>query len=387
MAFDSTSLSPETRRIIIAAILTISAVGMGLSLMLPLLSLELERMGASGTLNGLNTAVGGLANIAIAPLVPMLARAMGQKRFIAAAIAVLILSVIAFRLMPGIPAWFVLRFTFGAAIGALFVISEFWITASAPEARRGTIMGIYATVLAAGFAAGPAVLALTGTLGWPPYLACAALMLLAALPLWISPATLPPIEASPHPRVLPLVRVAPVATLAALMFGAVESGGFSQFPVFGLRLGLGETEAALLVTWTALGNLLFQIPLGWLSDRMDRRKVLLACALLGVAGNALMLAVPAGTPGFLALLFFWGGITGAIYTVGLAHLGSRFTGGEIAVANAAFVMLYSAGMIVGPPIVGVAMDAIGAPGFPLGLGALLAGYAVLVGWRVVTSPR
>ena len=387
MASDSTSLSPETRRIIIAAILTISAVGMGLSLMLPLLSLELERMGASGTLNGLNTAVGGLANIVIAPLVPMLARAMGQKRFIAAAIAVLILSVIAFRLMPGIPAWFVLRFTFGAAIGALFVISEFWITASAPEARRGTIMGIYATVLAAGFAAGPAVLAVTGTLGWPPYLACAALMLLAALPLWISPATLPPIEASPHPRVLPLVRVAPVATLAALMFGAVESGGFSQFPVFGLRLGLGETEAALLVTWTALGNLLFQIPLGWLSDRMDRRKVLLACALLGVAGNALMLAVPAGTPGFLALLFFWGGITGAIYTVGLAHLGSRFTGGEIAVANAAFVMLYSAGMIVGPPIVGVAMDAIGAPGFPLGLGALLAGYAVLVGWRVVTSPR
>ena len=387
MPSDNAPLSAETRRIILAAILIISAVGMGLSLMLPLLSLELERMGASSTLNGLNTAVGGIANIVIAPLVPMLARRLGQKRFIALAIAVLILSVLLFRLLPGIGPWFVLRFGFGAAIGALFVLSEFWITASAPEARRGTIMGIYATVLATGFAAGPAVLALTGTVGWPPYLACAALMLLAALPLWITPALLPPIETSPHPRVLPLVRTAPVATLAALMFGAIESGSFSQFPIYGLRLGLGDTEAALLVTWTALGNLLFQIPIGWLSDRMDRRKVLLGCALLGALGTGLMVLLPATSPGFLALLFVWGGVTGAIYTVGLAHLGSRFSGGEIAVANAAFVMLYSAGMIVGPPIVGAAMDGLGTAGFPLGLGGLLAGYALLVGWRLVSLPR
>lgn len=387
MASEAPPFSAEHRRIILAAILTTSAVGMGLSMMLPLLSLELERMGASSTLNGLNTAMGGFANIVIAPLVPMLARRMGQKPFIAAALTVLILSVLLFRLLPHVGVWFALRFAFGAGIGVLFVMSEFWITASAPEHRRGVIMGIYASVLATGFAAGPAVLAYTGTHGWPPYLACAALMLLAAAPLWMAPNALPSIENSPHPRVLPLVRVAPVATLAALAFGAMESGSFSQFPIYGVRLGLSETSAALLVTWAALGNLVLQIPIGWLSDRMDRRKVLLSCAVLGALGNAAMLVLPAGSPGFIALLCLWGGITGAIYTVGLAHLGSRFAGGEIAVANAAFVMLYSVGMMAGPPIVGAAMDVVGAPGFPLGLGAMLAAYAALVAWRISSGAR
>ncbi|MCA0425232.1 MAG: MFS transporter, partial [Proteobacteria bacterium] len=296
MANSSASASEPTpderRRAILAAILTISAVGTGLSLMLPLLSLELERMGASSTLNGLNTAVGGLANVLIAPLVPVLARRLGQKLFVATALAVLIGSVLAFRLMPNIPVWFVLRFTFGGAIGALFVISEFWIAASAPEDRRGLIMGIYATVLALGFAAGPAALALVGTVGWRPYLACAGLITAALVPLWLVPGRLPAIDDGAHPKVLLLVKAAPIATLAALVFGALESAAFSQLPVFGLRSGLAETSAALLVTWAALGNLAFQIPIGWLSDRVDRRFVLCGCAGLGGLGCLIMLLIP-----------------------------------------------------------------------------------------------
>lgn len=389
MASSSASASDPTpderRRAILAAILTISAVGTGLSLMLPLLSLELERMGATSTLNGLNTAVGGIANIVIAPLVPMLARRLGQKAFVATALCVLTGSVLLFHLLPNIPVWFLLRFSFGGAIGALFVISEFWIAASAPEERRGLIMGIYATVLALGFAAGPVALALVGTVGWPPYLACAGLITAALVPLWLVPGRLPSIEGNAHPKVLPLVRVAPVATLAALAFGALESAAFSQLPVYGLRSGLQESQAALLVTWAALGNLAFQIPIGWLSDRADRRLVLAACAGLGGLGCLAMLLLPVAGTAFLILLFVWGGITGAIYTVGLAHLGSRFSGGEIAVANAAFVVLYSVGMTVGPPLAGVSMDVAGAAGLPLGLAAMLLAYALMVAGRIAQT--
>ena len=373
---------PDTRRTILAAILTISFVGVGLSLMIPLLSLEMERMGASPSLNGLSTAVAGVANIVIAPLVPGLSARFGQKRFMAAAVLVLALSSLAFPLLPSIPAWFVIRFIFGAAIGVLFVLSEFWITASAPEAQRGLVMGIYATVLATGFALGPAVLWLTGTQGWPPYLACAGLMLLALLPVAIAPARVPPIEDTPKPALLRLIALAPVATLAALMFGALETGMFSQLPLWGVRVGLGETEAALLVTVMALGNLLLQVPLGMVSDRMDRRKLLLLCALFGVFGMLLMpLFAPAGLM-LKGLLFFWGGITGAIYTVGLAHLGARFPASEVAAANAAFIMLYSFGMIAGPPFVGTAMELGGVLGFPLALAAMLAAYAVLIAARM-----
>ncbi len=383
---DPTAPGAEARATILAAILTISAVGTGLSLMLPLLSLELERMGASASLNGLNTAVAGLANIIVAPLVPMLAARLGQRRLVMLCLAGLIASILLFRLVPDIAAWFLFRFMFGLSIGTLFVLSEFWITVSAPEARRGLIMGIYATVLALGFAAGPLVLGLVGTTGWAPYLCGAALVGVAVLPVVLLPRRLPSIGDAPHPRVLPLVRVAPVATLAALMFGALETGAFSQLPLYGLRRGLDDGNAALLVTWQALGNLAFQIPIGWLSDRIDRRKVLLSCALAGAAGSLALIALPLPGLGFLALLFVWGGVTGAIYTVGLAHLGSRFSGADVAVANAVFVMLYSTGMILGPPLVGAGMDLMGHAGLPVVLAGLLTAYAAMVAHRIARAP-
>lgn len=372
-------------RTIIAAVLTISLVGVGLSLMIPLLSLEMERMGASSSLNGANTAVGGLANIVIAPLIPVIAARLGQKQLFGAMIAALVASVLLFALIPQITAWFVVRFLFGMSIGGMFVMSEFWISASAPEARRGLVMGIYSTVLAIGFATGPTLLAVTGASGWPPYLVCAGLMAASVIPLMIAPAALPHIEDAPHPRVLPLVRVAPVATLAALVFGALETGGFSLFPLYGLRLGLDEKSAALLVTYAALGNLLFQIPLGWLSDHADRRLMLLACAVFGAAGAAVMPLLPPSGLLFTTLLIVWGGITGAIYTVGLAHLGSRFSGSDIVVANAVFIMLYSAGMVIGPLLIGIAMDVGGPAGFSAALAAGLGGYAALILVRVLKT--
>jgi len=378
-------LAPGTLRLILAAILTISLVGVGLSLMIPLLALEQERMGASSTLNGISTGLGGVANIVIAPLVPLLAARLGQRRLLGGMIATLVVTILLFAAIRSISAWFVIRFLFGMAIGGMFVLSEFWITVSAPAARRGLVMGIYSTVLATGFALGPGILALTGTSGWPPYLACMALMLSAVVPLALMPRALPPIDEAPHPRVLPLIRIAPIATLAALMFGALETGGFSLFPLYGLRLGLDERAAALLVSYAALGNLMFQIPIGWLSDHADRRLVLLACAVLGALGAAVMPVLTPASPAFIALLFVWGGITGAIYTVGLAHLGSRFAGSEVAVANAVFVMLYSAGMIAGPPLIGSAMDAFGASGFPMALAGLLTAYAALIVVRMAKT--
>src|SRR5215212_12250566 len=89
---------------------------------------------------------------------------------IACVTAAAVVSFLGFRLLHDIVWWFPLRFLFSASFGVLFVLSEYWINAVAPPDRRGFVMGIYATVLALGFAIGPAVLKLVGTTGWPPYL-------------------------------------------------------------------------------------------------------------------------------------------------------------------------------------------------------------------------
>src|SRR5690606_29388311 len=140
--------------------------------------------------------------------------------------------------------------------------------------------------------------------------------------------------------------------------------GFALFPVYGARIGYSEADAALLLTAVGLGNVLLQIPLGVLSDRMrDRRHLLVACAIVGLAGVLVLPSISESWRLSAAVLFLWGGVVAGLYTVGLAHLGSRLSGRDLASANAAFVLCYGIGMLVGPQAIGIGMDIAGPAGF------------------------
>jgi MFS family permease len=355
---------------IAAAILLVALVGVGLSLTIPLLSLEMERMGVSGTGIGINTAIAGLAGILAVPFVPRLAARIGMGRMLALSIGTVLVCLVLFKAVFQFWAWFPIRFVFSAALGALFVLSEYWISALAPPARRGMVMGIYATVLALGFAAGPGILALVGTSGWPPYLAGAGLLSLAAIPLVLARRNLPGLHDAPSRPFRVYLFALPTATMAGMVFGAVETGGFALLPVYGLRIGFDAEQAALLVTTLALGNVLMQLPIGLLADRMNKGLLLVIIAGLGCAGAAALPLLATTGLAFQALLFIWGGIVGGLYTVGLSHLAARFEGPDLAGANAAFVVLYNVGLTVGPPFVGVAMDYSNPHGFAYALSAL-----------------
>ncbi|MFC0283558.1 MFS transporter [Camelimonas abortus] len=374
---------PLNLRALASAILLVSLVGVGLSLSIPLLSLEMERMGVSGGMIGLNTAMSGFASLLSMPFVPRLAAAIGVRAMIALSIAVTAATLLAFRGLPWLPAWFVLRFAFSSALGALFVLSEYWINAAAPPRRRGLVMGIYATCLSLGFAIGPVLLGYVGTSGWTPYLAGAALMCLGLAPLAQARGVTPELDHRSRHAIGHFLVAAPLATLAALVFGAVETGGFSLLPLYALRLGHDEAGAAFMSSFVALGGMLLQIPLGLLSDRMDRRTLLVLIALFGAASSALMPLAAQFPWGLEILLLFWGGVGGGLYTVGLAHLGARFTDrADLASANAAFILLYNLGMMLGPPVIGLGFDRIRPHGFAVTLTALFAAYAAFALARV-----
>ncbi|HEV2605029.1 MAG TPA: MFS transporter [Microvirga sp.] len=386
MATD-TGFTSEQKASLTAAVSLAAAVGVGLSLTIPLLSLEMERMGLSGGWIGANTAVAGVASLVVVPFVPRLASHFGVLPLLWASVGLVVASILGFRLLYSFAWWFPLRFTFSSALGVLFVLSEYWINTAAPPARRGYVMGIYATVLALGFAAGPGILSLVGTSGWPPYLVGAGLFALAALPLLLARGLSPEVGHGTGRTVASFLVAAPAATLAALVFGALETGAFALLPIYALRIGFEAENAAILVTAVAAGNVVFQIPIGLLSDRVDRRLVLLTAAAAGLIGAVLVPPLSGNTPALLAVLFFWGGLTGALYTVGLAHLGARFTGADLASANAAFVILYNMGLIVGPPMVGFGMDAAPPHGFAWMLAAFCGVYVAVVLGRMFTVER
>jgi MFS family permease len=343
---------------IASAILLVALTGIGLGLSIPLLSLEMERMGQPAWLIGLNTAIAGIASLMIIPFVPRLAARYGVGRLIATAICLTALSFLGFRAVFSFWAWFPIRFVFSAGIGTLFVLSEYWIATTAPAARRGLVIGIYSTVLALGFAVGPALLSLTLDVNpWAPYLAGTAVYALAALPLFLARRYLPTLSGAPSHGIATYMWAVPLATATGFAFGAIEAGFFAFLPLYGLAIGLATAQAAFLVSIAALGNVLSQVPIGLLADRMAKPRLILILASIGICGTAVLpLAGATGTFALSALLFVWGGITGGLYTVGLAHLASRYQDSELAGANAAFVMLYNVGLTLGPATIGLGMD-------------------------------
>lgn len=366
---------------VLAAIAAISVVGIAIGLGMPLLSVILEKRGFSATAIGLNTATAGLASIAAAPIAIPLAVRFGIVPTMLFMIAAGAIAFVGFYFVPAFWMWFPLRIVLHVALTTLFILSEFWISTSAPASKRGFVLGVYATMLSLGFALGPWLFSQVGSDGFAPFGIAVAMVVLAAFPVIAarreSPVIVPQEGSSgSFGRYIFLV---PTATAAVLVYGAVETGGFALFPVFGSRSGYPEADAALLLVVVGLGNVLLQIPLGMLSDRVrDRRNMLLACAAIGLAGMIALPFIAANWWMVAGMLFIWGGVVAGLYTVGLAHLGSRLAGHELASANAAFVFCYGLGMLLGPQTIGVFMDRFGANGFAYALAGFFALYILLV---------
>lgn len=381
-------IRPEQWRSLGAAVATISAVGAAIGLGIPLLSVLLESRGFSASTIGANTAVAGLASLFGAALSARIGSYLGVARSMMLMLLISGLSFLGFYLFPQIEAWFALRVSLHFALTVLFVLSEYWVNTSAPPAKRGLVLGIYATCLSLGFAVGPWLFSQIGSAGFAPFGFGIAIIVLAFIPVLIASKDSPEFEEGEHVPFLPYILVVPAATMAVFVYGAVETGGFALFPVFGTRVGLDEGSAALLLTMVGLGNVLMQIPLGLISDRIgDRRILLLICAVIGFIG---MIALPYVVHSWYLmaiLLLIWGGVVAGLYTVGLAHLGSQLQGRELASANAAFIFCYGIGMLAGPQAAGVGMDLLGAEGFPITLSLFFAAFIIILLFRLVVRKQ
>ncbi len=377
------TLHPRQRRltyIVLFPAMLVTGVMFGLSQ--PLLAIRQEMWGLSGTFIGISTAMPSLAIILCAPQLPRLAQKVGTLPLLFFSALLSMACFLAYLWIEDPYAWLPLRFVHGAAHTGLMTVAEFWINAITPDNRRGRMMGILGAVLSAGFATGPIVLQFTGFEGSAPFVAGAALMLIAAIPIGIGllaklPSLALPAEDRPE-RILTLIRLAPAAILAALLFGAYETAMFNLLPVYGVRMGLTATEGAAMLTAMGIGNLLLLIPVGILADRINRHVVLLICAATA-ALSGLALPFTIHDPFFYLPLLAGGmGIVSGLYTVGLALLGARFTGVALVNANAAFIMLYAIGTLVAPPVAGATMDLAGPNGLPFLLALVMGAYVLLI---------
>jgi MFS family permease len=368
----------------LAAVLSASfGVGLIFGFQPPLMALVLERSAASSLEIGAVTSISTVAVMVCAPLYPAAIARLGLRAAVIVGIAVSTAILALMPLLPGLPAWLGLRFLTGCALGLEWIASEIWLNTLSSDTSRGTVMGTYATVFAAGVMAGPLMLEITGTTGSKPFEVGALALSLTALPMLLVPHGPP---AAPWRERLPWLRItraAPIVMLAALIAGLVESAYVSLLPVFGVLRGLDEHAALLLVTVFLAGNVLLQLPIGRIADYVGRRRVLAACAAVCIAGPV-ALAAAVGKPWVLwPLLLLWGGTMYGFYTQGIALLGEVYPKTELADANTVFVVVYCAGGIVGPSLGGFAMDC----WTPNGLLVFLSGAPLLLGASLLRSAR
>src|SRR5262252_1651987 len=241
----------------------------------PLLALVLERGGASSFEIGAVTSISTVAVMLCGPLYPRAIRRLGLRPAIILGITVCAAMLLSMPWLAGFRGWLLLRFLTGGALGLEWIASEIWLNRLSTDQSRGTVMGAYATVFAAGVMAGPLLLQITGTTGWRPFAVGALAQALTALPLLVA-RDHSGSDAALRDRLqwLRLMRAAPIVMLAALIAGLVESAYVSLLPVFALLRGLDERSSLLLVTVFLAGNVLLQLPIGRLGDRLGRPRVL-----------------------------------------------------------------------------------------------------------------
>jgi MFS family permease len=368
--------SIASRRSLVPIYLCCLAFGLQAGTGMPLVPLALERQGADKLTIGIVSMAWGIGMIATAHRIPAVAARFGAVPMICLGTLCNAAISVAFAYTEGVALWFGLCLLSGMVGSVAWVVSEIWINLVVEEGRRGRAVAIYSTLVALGLATGPIVLQLVGVYGPRPFLLNAALGVLVILPLMLTWRQAPHIRPIGRAGFAGVLLAAPVALLAALACGLGENVAFSFLPIFALEAGVPAETGATWLSAFVIGNLVLQWPIGWLADHVDRRAVLAGCAASSAVLVALVSAVDAQSSAVLGVLLLWGGISFGIYTVGLALLGQRFSGGDIARANAAFTMVYSLGGLLGRPISGAAMDAFGRSGLTLSVAFFYAAAAI-----------
>jgi MFS family permease len=272
-----------------------------------------------------------------------------------------------FPLVPSDGTWIALQLVTGAMLGHFSLITEAWLNLFANERTRARVTALYGIVPAIGYALGAEIYSLVGYQGYAPYMAGSAAMALGVLPVLLIPKADADIALGGEERLRQAFRQTPLLLTVAFLAGVLEMVPWSLMQVYAVANQWSIRAAGFALPVFYWGQVLLTYPLGWVGDRIPKRRV-----LLGTSGAAVVcmaaLALLARSPGMWLATFLTGGIATATYTLGLALLGQRYDARTLVSANAAFIACYGVGTILGPPVVGAWMDRFGPGALPVALG-------------------
>ncbi|KOP68759.1 MFS transporter [Bacillus sp. FJAT-18019] len=371
-------------------IAVVVAAGLSQGLLLPVLAIFLERMGISSSMNGLNAAALYVGSFAMTLVAERLLGWIGFKKLIVSGLVLVMLSLVAFPLIPSVALWFVLRVLVGIGDSALHYAAQLWVLMMSTAQNRGRSISLYGMSYGLGFSIGPLGIPLLHYGEAVPFAVLAVLFLVILLVVWFKLPNLKPEKsesgsAQPSGRYLKSYRLAWFALLPAFLYGYMEAGINSNFPVYGLRSGFTLGEISALLPFVGIGGLVLQLPLGIWSDKFGRKRVL---SIAGIVGGSCFLLVPVAGTNFwavLILLMIAGGLVGSFFSLGLAYAADILPRLLLPAANVVASFHFNAGSIAGPNVGGAIMETGWNGGFFILLGGLYILFASTGLWFKVKT--
>jgi MFS family permease len=281
---------------------------------------------------------------------------VGHIRAFGAMSAIAAVSILGSAILISPWAWIILRGVCGFCFAGAAMIVESWLSDQASPANRGKVFGLYTMVNLGASTAGQMMLTLGDPNGFVFFALGAIFYCLALVPTAISSTKTPQPLVTVKLDMRALWRNSPVAVVAVFFVGISNSAFGTLAAVYAERIGLVLAAVAFFTSIPILAGAVAQIPVGWLSDRMDRRKVLVGVAAIALVADAgFLLLAPQDRMANLALAGILGGSIFAMYPVIVAHANDHAAPGTSIQISGGLLLLYGVGGIVGPLVAGGAM--------------------------------
>ncbi|MEM9630591.1 MAG: MFS transporter [Pseudomonadota bacterium] len=355
---ESRSLTARLLPLLITAACLLGANGLAMTMIAVRARAEGLPDASIGLLGSLYFA-GLIAGVVLTP--HLIARA-GHIRVFAALASISAIAILAIAFSPAGWPWMLARFVSGVGSCGTVMVLESWLNSIASNTSRGRILSVYRIVDLAAVMGGQFILPAFGASGSDILMVLAVLFCFAVVPISLAREGNPSIPQAKVINPMMLWRVSPVAMVGIFTIG-LTNGAFRMVgPIYAESIGLGlETVAAFIAIWVLAGAI-FQYPAGWVSDRLDRRLVLIGFTI--GAGIACLFIARSMTQSELFLgVFLFGGFALPLYSLSAAHANDHAEPGQFVDVAAGLMLAFGSGAMIGPFIASLLMGIFGPAAF------------------------
>ncbi|RKF16877.1 MFS transporter [Roseovarius spongiae] len=317
---------------------------------------------------------------------PDLIRRVGHVRVFAALASMISAVMILYPTWTNPWAWGAGRILIGFCFSGVYVTAESWLNNAASNENRGKALSLYMMVQMIGIVSAQGMMLVADPGGFILFIIPSVLISLSFAPILLSISPTPAFDTTKPMTLRQLFDVSPLGCVGMFLLGGVFSAQFGMAAVYGAEAGLRVGQISAFVSAFYIGALVVQYPLGWLSDRMDRRLLIGVAATLVGVGAILGMFLGGYFPALVVSAFIVGGMSNPLYSLLIAHTNDFLQHEDMAAASGGLVFINGLGAVAGPVITGWMMGVIGVHAFFLFIGILGFTMAAYAAYRMTQRP-